>query len=95
MFTLKVIDDERTGVFRADTEHLHGGTDMLQAHAFAHLFPEGFCPWPFRELVFEMAEIHGWDVKVRVLKREDNSLANSIRSPTGISDIGMCQQDSS
>jgi len=81
MFTLKVIDDETTGFFRADTLHRHGGTDMLQAHAFAHLFPEGECPWAFRELVFDMAEIHGWEVKVRVVKREEISSANTQDHP--------------
>lgn len=68
MFTLKVIDDETTSFLRADTQHKYGGTDMLQAYAFAHLFPDGKCPLVFRELVFDMAAIHGWDVKVRVIK---------------------------
>ena len=78
MFTLKVIDDETTRCFRADTLHKHGGTDILQAHAFTHLFPEGECPWVFQELVFDMAEIHGWEVKVRVVKREEISSANAL-----------------
>ena len=76
MFTLKVIYDEATEVFRADTTHIYGGTDMLQAYAFAHLFPEGECPWVFRELVFDMAAIHGWEVEVRTVKREDMPSAN-------------------
>ena len=79
MFTLKVIDDETTGVFRSDNASAYGGTDMLQEHAFAHLFPAGECPWVFRELVFTMAAIHGWEVSVRVIKREETTSSKPER----------------
>ena len=70
MFTLKVIDDVATGFLRPDTLHKYGGTDMLQDVAFHHLFPDGECPWALRQLVFDMAEIHGWEVVVRVVNSE-------------------------
>lgn len=70
-FTLKVIDDENLGVLRSDTRHRYGGIDTTQDHAFRHIFPSGFCEWGFRSLLFDMAAIHGWDVSVRVLKREE------------------------
>lgn len=75
MFTLKVIDDEEQGVYRADDLSVHGGTDLLQIHAFNHLFPSGECLWVFRELVFEMASLHGWEVKVRKIKKPTNEPA--------------------
>jgi hypothetical protein len=73
MFTLKVIDDEILGLMRSDTEHMYGGTDMLQQHAFHHLFPSGACPWPFRELLYALAELHGWEVQVRTIKNTEKS----------------------
>jgi hypothetical protein len=69
MFVLKVIDDEANGVYRADTEHINGGEDMVQMCAFQHLFATGYCLWVYRSLVFEMAHLHGWDVEVRVLNK--------------------------
>lgn len=63
MFNLKVILNE-SGSYVSDTRHVYGGTDTLQAAAFLHLFPEGFCPWVDREQLFFMASIHGWEVTI-------------------------------
>lgn len=65
MFTLKVIDDAASGLIMADKVHAMGGRDLLQEHAFAHLFPGGVCPWVMRSLLFDLAEAHGWRVEVR------------------------------
>jgi len=70
MFTLKVIEDEKTGFMRADNRHLHGGIDMLQIYAFEHLLPGGVCPWTHRELLYGLAEAHGWGVIVTVVKED-------------------------
>jgi hypothetical protein len=43
---------------------------MTQRYLFTHLFPEGFCPWAFRELVFDLAEAHGWEVEIRTAKNK-------------------------
>ncbi len=69
-FTLKVIDDKASGYLVPDTLHGLGGTDMLQAAAFRHLFPEGECAWVFRELLYDMAELHGWSVSVTAREPE-------------------------
>ena len=67
IFTLKVIDDVNAGVLRSDTKHVLGGTDLTQAHAFCHLFPSGFCSRQHCEMLYDMARIHGWDVKVKTI----------------------------
>jgi hypothetical protein len=62
MITLKVID---TGdALAANTLSIHGGVDLTPAHLFNHLFPEGFCPWVFRELLYDLARAHGWNVEI-------------------------------
>lgn len=75
MFTLKVIDDDCTGMLMADTEHALGGKDLVQAYAFSHLFPSGCCPWAHRELVFALAESHGWQVQVRKVEAAQPQVA--------------------
>jgi hypothetical protein len=64
MITLKIIDDTKTGVMRANTVSVYGGLDMTQASLFNHLFPEGYCPWALRELLYVLAHAHGWNVEV-------------------------------
>lgn len=54
MITLKVIDDTKTGLLRSNTLSIYGGLDMTQAALFNHLFPEGYCPWVFRELLYDL-----------------------------------------
>lgn len=63
-FTLRVIDDRASGNLMPDIKSDQGGLDLLQPHAFRHLFPEGFCSWMFRQLLYDMAALHGWDVSV-------------------------------
>tara|TARA_R110000772_G_scaffold249530_2_gene363905 strand:+ start:59975 stop:60199 length:225 start_codon:yes stop_codon:yes gene_type:complete len=74
MFTLRVINNEITKELYADTKHYNGGYDMIQDHAFSHLFPNGKCLWVYRELVFEMAEAHGWEVEVRTVRKDSNTI---------------------
>jgi hypothetical protein len=65
-FTLKVNDDKASGNLVQDTLHNLGGYDMIQSAAFHHLFPSGECAWVFRELLYAMADLHGWRVSVSV-----------------------------
>jgi hypothetical protein len=61
MFTLKVIEGD---FIKPDTRHPNGGVDFKQELAFRHLFPSGECPWIWRECLFALAEMHGWEVSV-------------------------------
>ena len=72
MFTLKVI--EQAGYLVSDKTSTYGGTDMTQLYAFAHLFPDGECPWVCRDLLFDLAKMHGWEVEVR--KVDDTKVNN-------------------
>lgn len=64
MITLKVIDDTKSGMLVASTLSCSGGLDLTQSYLFNHLFPEGYCPWVFRELLYDLARAHGWNVEV-------------------------------
>lgn len=61
-FTLRVV--EQGGFFYPDSRHTQGGMDLLQIAAFKHLFPEGYCNYMLRTLLYDMAEIHGWRVEL-------------------------------
>ncbi len=61
-FVLRVMEDN--GVMVADDRSVHGGIDALQTVAFSHLCPTGAWDWLWRELLYDLAELHGWDVKI-------------------------------
>lgn len=67
-FTLKVIDDEESGCIIPDDQSDRGGIDSLQRLAFAHLCPSGACDWFSRTALYDLAELHGWEVNVRTRK---------------------------
>ena len=66
-YTLRVIEDG-LGYLIPDTRCSEGGEDMLQHLAFCHLFPCGKVSWGFHDTLYEMAQIHGWEVVVTVEK---------------------------
>lgn len=43
-----------------DSRHELGGTDVLQVWAFRDIMPEGECHWCMREVLFDMARLHGY-----------------------------------
>jgi hypothetical protein len=63
MFILKV--KEKGDYLVSDNASHLGGIDLTQEYAFYHLFPSGACHWGFRELLYELAHIHGWKVQVK------------------------------
>ena len=63
-FTLNVWHDKTSDRLIPDGRHHLGGTDTLQIAAFTHLFPEGYCYYVFRDQVYELAELHGWEVRI-------------------------------
>lgn len=62
MFTLKI--RELNDYLVSDDRHDMGGVDLLQRAAFHHLMPAGECHWGMRSLLYDMAHLHGWDVKL-------------------------------
>jgi hypothetical protein len=76
MFVLKVILEK--GTYRPNTKHANGGIDLVQDFAFKHLFPEGYCPWVYHDLLFELAHLHGWNVEKEEIK-DSNMVRTNIR----------------
>ncbi len=72
-FTLKIIYDETSGYLKPDVTCDLGGTDVLQGIAFRHLLPDdryapdGNLSWIYRDLLYDMAMLHGWTVSVTTL----------------------------
>lgn len=63
-FTLRVIDNEQSGLIMPDSKSDRGGIDFAQIDAFNHLMPDGYCDWMMRERLFGLADLHGWTVRV-------------------------------
>lgn len=64
-FTLKVIRDNTKQVIVPDEKHYHGGIDAEQIIAFQHLIPEGFIDLWREEDLFNLADMHGWEVEIK------------------------------
>jgi hypothetical protein len=63
-FTLKVIE-LGDGDIVPDDESIYGGIDYKQIMAFRHLFPIGFVHGYEKEIVYDLADLHGWAVTIR------------------------------
>ena len=64
-FTLKVLRNKKNGCLHSDSKHYNGGIDIVQIKAFEHLFPDGGTESLYEEVLFNLAELHGWTVEVR------------------------------
>lgn len=70
MFTLKITRNSDGELVPYDV-HDYGGTDLLQIEAFKHLFPFGYCPVMYDELLFGLVRLHGWKVEfVETVKKK-------------------------
>jgi len=83
-FTLKVIDDQSTGLIVPNDQHYLGGVDLLQRTAFAHLFPCGYCEWTMRSLLYDLASLHDWSVDVAVRKAPPKKDDTVLSAPNGV-----------
>ena len=70
MFTLKVIENYNSSKFYSNSKHENGGIDYVQVYAFRHLFPQDECPLIYRELVHELANIHNWDLEIKIIHKD-------------------------
>lgn len=68
-FVLKVVHDTKAGHYFSDDRHRLGGTCLKQIWAFNHLFPSGYLNWGLRDLLWEMADLHGWRVEVTEVEK--------------------------
>ena len=57
---VKIIND----VYYPYDKHEFGGTDFKQITLFRHLFPEGYCDTLCEDLLYDLAEAHGWKVEL-------------------------------
>ncbi len=68
---LKVIHDKEKGIYSPDSKHYMGGVDTKQIFLFRHLIPGGECSDMFEDILFDLAEAHGWEVQVSKAENKD------------------------
>lgn len=70
MFTLKVFHNKTAGSYTPNDIHMFGGIDVVQTYAFRHLFPADYCGFMAEDILFSLAEAHGWKVEVTEKKEK-------------------------